>query len=307
MKQGRIQQNNNIIDKLTPKLLLIPAIGSASFVILIIVFVIQKGISPFLVSNYGDERVSFIRFMMGQTWFVPPNNYGVMFIVINSIYIIFLAALIVSPLAIFSGLFISRIVPRAIKSIFQSIIELLAAIPSIIYGVFGLGVITKFVKTIASYAGVQTAGGISGMTTVIVLAVMIYPTITLMAVTAINTVDQDLEKASLALGATTIQTLFKVTLVSAKPGIITGVILGLGRALGEATAVSMVAGNAGSGPVFDLFQTTRTLTSTMLLGIKETSGLDYDIRFSVGIVLIILIIASNMLLSYFKRKARRFA
>ncbi|MFA5466245.1 MAG: phosphate ABC transporter permease subunit PstC [Candidatus Izemoplasmatales bacterium] len=290
-----------------PRLLLIPAIISASFVILIIMFVIQKGASPFLFSSYGDQKVSFIRFMMGQTWFIPPNEYGILYIVINTVYVVSLAAIISSPIAFFSGLFIAKIVPKIFKNLFQTVVELLAAIPSIIYGVFGLGVITKFVVRIASLGGIQTAGGISGMATVLVLAVMIYPTITLMSVTAINTVDHDLEKASLALGATKIQTLFKVTLASAKPGIITGIVLGLGRALGEATAVSMVAGNAGSGPVFDLFKTTRTLTSTMLLGIKETSGLDYDIRFSVGVVLIFIIIAFNILLGHFKKKAGRFA
>ena len=123
-----------------------------------------------------------------------------------------------------------------------------------------------------------------------------------MAITAIQAVDKDLENASLALGATKTQTNFKVVLTSAKSGIFAGAILGLGRAFGEATAVSMVAGNKLYGPTFNLFDITRTLTSTMLAGLKETSGLDYDIRFSVGIVLLVVIFVSNFILNKVKDK-----
>ena len=106
----------------------------------------------------------------------------------------------------------------------------------------------------------------------------------------------------MALGATKTQTNFKVVLTSAKSGIFAGAILGLGRAFGEATAVSMVAGNKLYGPTFNLFDITRTLTSTMLAGLKETSGLDYDIRFSVGIVLLVVIFVSNFILNKVKDK-----
>ena len=107
---------------------------------------------------------------------------------------------------------------------------------------------------------------------------------------------------SLALGASRTQTNFKVVLTSAKSGIFAGLVLGLGRAFGEATAVSMVAGNAQSGPTWNLFLPTRTLTSTMLSGLKETTGLDYDIRFSVGIVLMIIVIITNLSIQVAKNK-----
>ena len=136
----------------------------------------------------------------------------------------------------------------------------------------------------------------------LVLAIMIIPTITLLSITAIKAVRDDQINASLALGASPTQTNFKIVLRAAKSGIFSGIILGVGRALGEATAVSMVAGNAGSGPNFNPFGLTRTLTSTMLMGIKETTGLDYDIRFSVGLVLIVIILLSNALLNFAKKK-----
>jgi phosphate transport system permease protein len=131
---------------------------------------------------------------------------------------------------------------------------------------------------------------------------MILPTITALSEIAIRAVPKEIEYGSLALGATETQTNFKVVLTSAKSGIFTSAILGIGRALGEATAVSLVAGNARSGPSFGFFDTTATLTSTMLQGLKETIGLDYDIRFSVGIVLMVVILITNATLNFAKRK-----
>ena len=301
------KQKNTIVDKTTYIGLLIPTILSASSVIIIILFITERGIAPFLPSKYGDLSVDFIRFMTGTTWYISPNIYGVFFIIINTLYVVFLSALLAVPVSIFTALFIAKMTPKPISAFFQTVIELLAAIPSIVFGVFGLGVITDVVKNIAELFGTQTAGGISALSTILVLAIMIMPTITLLSITAIKAVEKDLEQNSLALGASKMQTMFKVTLVSAKSGIFAGIILGIGRALGEATAVSMVAGNAGTGPSFDIFNTTRTLTSTMLLGLKETTGLDYDIRFSVGVILILLIIITNLLLNAAKKRIGKFS
>ena len=178
----------------------------------------------------------------------------------------------------------------------------MAAIPSVVYGVFASGIIVLFVDWLAMSLGYSTFGGRSLLSVVILLAIMILPTMTTLSITAIASVSKDLEQASLALGASPTQTNFKVILISAKSGIFAGLILGLSRALGEATAVSMVAGNRAFGPTFNPFDITRTLTSTMLSGMSETTGADYDIRFSVGIVLIILILISNMLIHAVKRK-----
>lgn len=306
-KKNDVKKRNRILNKLTKIGLLIPTILSASFVLLIIIFVSERGVSPFLKSQYGELSVDFIRFITGTTWFISPNLYGIFFIVINTLYVVFFSAIIAVPVSVFTALFIAKIAPKSIGNFFQTIIELLAAIPSIVFGVFGLGVITNIVKKIAEFFHVQTAGGISTLSTVLVLSIMIMPTITLLSTTAIKAVQKEIEENSLALGASKIQTLFKVTLVSAKSGIFASIILGVGRALGEATAVSMVAGNSGTGPNFNIFDTTRTLTSTMLLGLKETTGIDYDIRFSVGIILIILIVVTNLILNFIKKKIGKFS
>jgi phosphate transport system permease protein len=269
--------------------------------------VAERGIAPFLTSQYGDLAVHAGRFFSGTVWFTPPNTYGIFFIVLNTVYIVLWATVLAVPLGVLSALFIVKIAPKAVGKTLSGAIELLAAVPSIVFGVFGLGVITKAVAGFAEIFGTQTAGGISTLSTILVLALMIYPTIAILSITAIRAVDINLERNSLALGASKIQTYFKITLSSAKSGIFAGIILGIGRAFGEATAVSMVAGNAGTGPTFDLFATTRTLTSTMLLGLKETEGLDYDIRFSVGVVLILLILVSNALLNLVKKKVGRYS
>ncbi|MGE4572748.1 MAG: PstC family ABC transporter permease, partial [Candidatus Izemoplasmatales bacterium] len=166
----------------------------------------------------------------------------------------------------------------------------------------GSGVILKIIYEMAKIFGVQSKGGNSVLATVMVLSLMILPTITALSEVAIRSVNKDIELGSLALGATKTQTHFKVVLTSAKSGIFTAAILGVGRALGEATAVSLVAGNARSGPTFAFFETTATLTSTMLQGLKETIGIDYDIRFSVGIVLIVVILITNLTLNFVKKK-----
>jgi len=206
------------------------------------------------------------------------------------------------PIGVLTALFIAKIAPKKLAGLLRTVIELLAAIPSIIYGLVGFAVILPFIYNLAKGFGVQTAGGTTVLATVLVLSIMILPTVTALSEVAIRSVSKEIELGSLALGATQTQTNFKVVLSSAKSGIFTSAILGVGRALGEATAVSLVAGNARSGPSFGFFDTTATLTSTMLQGLKETIGLDYDIRFSVGIVLMVVILITNGTLNFMKRK-----
>ena len=193
--------------------------------------------------------------------------------------------------------------PKSLSRILRIVIELLSAIPSVIYGLFASGLIVLMVDWIAmNIFGLSTFGGRSLMAVVILLALMIMPTITIMSINAIEAVDQSLTEASLALGATPTQTHFKVILKSARSGIFAGLILGLSRAFGEATAVSLVAGNKMYGPTWNPFDITRTLTSTMMLGMNETVGLDYDIRFSVGIVLLVTVFVSNFAINFLKRR-----
>lgn len=277
------------------------AVLSSSMIVIIIGFILVKGLQPFMAAyQYGTR--DFFSFLVGTVYRQDSGVYGVGFIVINTLISGFGALLIAFPLSVLTALFIAKIAPKRVASLMQTVVELLASIPSVVYGVFAAGSITVMVKNLASVFSIQTAGGSSLLAVMLLLAIMVFPTITSIAITAIHAVPEDLEQASLALGATQTQTNFKIVLTSAKSGIFAGAILGLGRAFGEATAVSMVAGNKLFGPTFNPFDITRTLTSTILTGLKETTGVDYDIRFSAGIVLMVVILISNLSINFIKNR-----
>lgn len=288
-------------DQRMKAIFLLAALLSSSAIAIIIIFISVKGISPFL-SGYSYGQQDIVSFLTGMMWRKDQGVYGVGFIVINTLVSAFGALVISFPLSVLTALFIAKIAPKHVAEVMTTVVELLASIPSVVYGVFASGTITVLVSSLASSLGFVTAGGSSLLAVILLLAIMIFPTITSLSITAIRSVDREVELGSLALGATRTQTNFKVILTSAKSGIFAGAILGIGRAFGEATAVAMVAGNKMFGPTVNVFDTTRTLTTTMLAGLKETTGLDYDIRFSAGLVLMAVILLSNLLLNLMKKK-----
>lgn len=294
------------MDKAVKAMFLMAAIVAASFIFLIAGIVLVRGAVPFVTDNQGLGTVSLLRFITGDVWLegntFQSTLYSVGFLIISTLYIAFLSLLLSFPVGVLTALFIAKVAPKPLSKLLRGVVETLAAIPSIVYGLFGAGVILQFVYDFSATVGIQSRGGNSVMATVIVLAIMTIPTITAISEVAIRSVDKSIEHGSLALGASKSQTNFKVVLASAKSGIFASAILGIGRALGEATAVSLVAGGRRSGLSFDLFDTTSTLTSTMLEGLKETTGIDYDIRFSVGLVLMVVILITNLTLNAVKRK-----
>ena len=279
----------------------------ASIIIFIVVFILYKGILPFVktyISADGDTTgtQNFIDFFTQTTWNGGEFNHGAGYLVLNTLYVTTLSLIVSIPLSVLTSVLITRIAPKAISSVFQSGIELLAAVPSVIYGLFGIGYICPLINNFGSSIGVSTFGGRSLISGVLVIAFMSIPTMTLMATTAIRSVNPSLIKASLALGASPTQTNFKIVLKDASSGIFAGIILGVGRALGEATAVQMVIGNAMSGPTGNPLDISATLTSTMLMGMAEAQvgSMGYDIRFSAGILLIILIVVIDLTLNHIK-------
>lgn len=288
-------------DRIAKVIFTIAAIISGIMIVLITVFICRRGIGVFLPS-YGEDRQDLWQFLTGNRWRADQGVYGVGFIIINTLLSAFFAALISFPLAVLTALMITRMAPKQLRTILTTAVEVLAAIPSVVYGVFAAGVISQWVVSLADIFNYHTAGGNSFLNVVLLLAIMIFPTMTDLAISAINAVDPALIEGSLALGATPTQTNFKMVLRAARSGIFSGLVMGLGRAFGEATAVSMVAGNSFIGPSVNPFNSTRTLTSTMLSGFHETSGVDYDIRFSVGIVLIVMILITNGSIYILKRK-----
>ncbi|MFA7054908.1 MAG: phosphate ABC transporter permease subunit PstC [Acholeplasmataceae bacterium] len=299
-------KEKRIKDRFVKIILLSFTLLSSSFIFIVAGTILVKGVTPFITNNNGLGSVSFIPFLTGDTWLIGEsfhsNLYSIGFIIASTLMIALLSLVVSFPIGVLTALFIAKVAPKKLANILRTVIELLASIPSIIYGLFGAGIILNLVYNFSAAIGYQSKGGNSMLASILVLAIMTIPTITSISEVAIRSVDKNLEEGSLALGASKTQTHFKVVLFAAKSGIFTSAILGIGRALGEATAVSLVAGGRRSGYSFDLLDTTSTLTTIMLEGMKETIGLDYDIRFSVGIVLIVVIILTNIILNFVKRK-----
>lgn len=308
IKKANVKTKTDIIVR---SLLFLLALISASAVIFIIIFIAIQGLKPFFTTYNLDGveiKVSFWHFLTGMAWTESgAEGFGTGYIILNTIYIALLTILLTAPISIMTALVIVKMAPKVIGSILNAIIEILASVPSVIYGMFGQSWITKMVKNMSEAFSFQSAGGLSTLAVVLVLTMMSVPTVTMLSITALKSVNKNLELGSLALGASKSETNFKVVLTSARSGIFAGLILGISRALGEATAVTMVCGNAGSGPNFNIFSTTRTLTTTMLQGFGEATGLKYDIRFSVGLMLIFIILISNLLLSLLNKKLSKGA
>ncbi|MCU0104754.1 phosphate ABC transporter permease subunit PstC [Acholeplasma vituli] len=300
------ERHNQWLDKTIKYILLGFAILSSSFIFIIAGVIMVKGVTPFVTNNNGLGSVNLLQFIKGTTWLIGEsfnsNLYGVGFLIISTLFIAFLSLVISFPIGVLTALFIAKIAPKRLADLLRTVIEMLASIPSIIYGLFGAGVILKLVYDFSALMGYQSKGGNSILASVLVLAIMTIPTIASISEVAIRSVNKAIEHGSLALGASVTQTHFKVVLTSAKSGIFTSAILGIGRVLGEATAVSLVAGGRRSGIHFNILDTTSTLTTMMLEGMKETTGLDYDIRFSVGIVLMAVILITNFTLNFIKKK-----
>lgn len=308
----RIQENalkkankKTKIDNLVKLVFAFLALLCASVVIFIVVFVLIKGIQPFIIPDGAGAIQSFGAFFTNNRRTYDGNG-GMGYLALATMYTTLLSLIISVPTSIFTALFVVKICPKKLKEIIKSAIQILSSIPSVIFGLFGMGVINPLVKNFASALGSQTFGGNSVLSGVIVLAFMSIPTITLVSITSIEAVDNNLYKASLALGASKKQTNYKIVLKAAQSGIFAGIILGIGRALGEATAIQMVIGNGGSGMDFvNPFNIYATLTTTMLSGIGEASGIGYDVRFSLGIVLMLIIVFTNVILNYIKEVMTR--
>lgn len=230
-------------------------------IVSMVYFVASKGVSTFVTSG-----VSLSEFFLGKTWDPTGDvpKYGALPFITGSFLVTLLAALIASPLSICAALFMTEIVPGWGKKLLQPVIELLSGIPSVVYGFVGLSVIVPFLRDVFPGQGIGVAAG------ALVLSVMILPTITSVAADALAALPQNLKESSFALGATRWQTIARVILPTTFPAIMTGVVLGMARAFGEALAVQMVIGNAPFVPR-SLFESASTLTSVITLSMGNTT------------------------------------
>ena len=232
-------------------------------------------------------------------------SYGIAFIILTSIVGTFFAILLGVPIGILTAVFITEVANKKVAAVVQPAVELLAAIPSVIYGLLGLMILNPLMYKLekAVFADSQThqfTGGSNLLSAVVVLAIMILPTVINISVSSIRAVPAHLKSASLALGATHIQTIFKVMIPAAKSGIMTAVVLGIGRALGEAMAINMVAGGSVNLPL--PFNSVRFLTTQLVSEMSYAEGTHRKVLFTVGLVLFIFIMVINLILARVERK-----
>ncbi len=280
-----------IIEGVTKNIFLISALIAVISLLLIITFVFYKGLNPFI-----NKGFSFVKFIFETKWLPSDDIFGISPMIIASILATIGALIIGIPIGILTAVFIAEIAPRSIGKIISTAVELLAGIPSVLYGVFGLAIIVPWIQRTF-----DQPKGQSLLAVIIVLAVMMLPTIITVSETAIRAVPKSYKEGSLALGASHIETTFKVVVPAAKSGILAGVVLGVGRAIGETMAIILVAGNSPIIPK-SIFSGVRPLTTNIALEMGYAYGTHQEMLFATGVVLFIFIILLNLLLSRLSNK-----
>ena len=236
--------------------------------------------------------------LFGSVWAptAADPSYGILYVILTSIVGTFLAILIGVPIGVLTAVFLAEVAPKKLANVVRPAVELLAGIPSVIYGLLGLLILNPLMyklelKIFEGSTTHQFTGGANLISAVLVLAVMILPTVINISESALRAVPSHFRSASLALGATQIQTIFKVTIPAAKSGIVTAIVLGTGRAIGEAMAISLVSGSAVNFPL--PFNSVRFLTTAIVSEMSYSSGLHRQVLFTIGLVLFVFIMLIN--------------
>ena len=278
------------------KLIFLSGIASIVFVALIFIFLLKEGISLFKTVTPGD-------FLSGRLWYPisDPPKLGILPLILGSLLVTAGAIVLAVPLGIASAFYIAEIAPRRMRDILKSLVEILAAIPSVVLGFIGMITLVPFVK---KFFNLPT--GLTALSGAIMLAFMALPTIISVSEDAINAVPREYKEGAIALGATHWQTLYRVVIQGALPGIIAATMLGIGRVFGETMAVMMVTGNAAVIPKA-LTQPVRTLTATIAAEMGEAvrGSEHYYALFAIGIVLFIISFAINFTADLFLNRGRK--
>lgn len=261
-------------------------------VLLITVYLIIAGIPAI-------REIGLLDFLLGDTWqsTAKTPSFGILPFILTSVYGTAGAILLGVPIGFLTAVYLAKMAPAGVKSLVCAAVGLLAGIPSVVYGLVGMLVLVPAVREVF-----YVPDGASLFAAVIVLAIMILPSIINVSITALEAVPKEYEDASLALGATKIETYFKVSVPAAKSGIAAAVVLGVGRAIGEAMAVMMVSGNAPNMP--SLFQSVRFLTTAVASEMSYAGGLQRQALFSIALVLFLFIMLINAALNFFLKRSR---
>ena len=259
-------------------------------VLLITVYLVISGIPAI-------REIGLVKFIFGKTWAstAAEPQFGILPFILTSVCGTAGAIIIGVPVGFFTAVYLAKAAPRKVKAVVEEAVGLLAGIPSVVYGLVGMLVLVPGIRRIF---GIPDGSGL--LAAIIVLAIMILPSIIKVSLTALEAVPKEYEDASLALGATPVETYFRVSVPAAKSGIAAAVVLGVGRAIGEAMAVMMVSGNVPNMP--SLFQSVRFLTTAVASEMSYSSGLQREALFSIALVLFLFIMLINATLNFFLKR-----
>ena len=266
-------------------------LAAVGFVIVITGYLVVSGIPAI-------REVGLIEFLAGTVWKPSTDQFGILPVILTSVLGTFGAILIGVRLGLLFAIYLGKMAPKPVYQVLRPTVDLLSGIPSVVYGLVGMMVLVPFVRE-----AFHVADGVGLFSSIIVLTVMVLPSIISVSETALKAVPREYEEASLALGATWNETVFKVSFPAAKSGIAASVVLGIGRAVGEAMAIMMVCGNVANMP--SLFSSVRFLTTAIAGEMSYSSGLHRQALFSVALILYCFIMLINMVLNFFLKKKEK--
>ena len=284
-----------LVENIIQGIFLILGLITVAGVLLITIYLVIAGVPAI-------REIGLFDFLFGKTWAstAAEPSYGILPFILTSVYGTVGAIVLGVPIGFFTAVYLSKIATGKVREIMEAAVSLLAGIPSVVYGLVGMLVLVPGIRKIF-----HVPDGASLLAAIVILAIMILPSIIKVSITALDAVSKEYEEASLALGATPVETYFRVSVPAAKSGIATAVVLGVGRAIGEAMAVMMVSGNVPNMP--SLFQSVRFLTTAVASEMAYSSGLQQQALFSIALVLFLFIMLINVTLNFFLKKDRKAA
>ena len=284
------RKRKQFVETLMHIIFLLLGLVTVACVLLITVYLVISGIPAI-------RKIGLIPFLFGKVWdsTAAEPSFGILPFLLTSIYGTAGAILLGVPIGFLTGVYLAKLAPKRVKDAMQVAVSMLAGIPSVVYGLVGMLILVPGIRKIF-----HVPDGASLLAAIIVLAIMILPSIIKVSITALEAVPKEYEDASLALGATPVETYFRVSVPAAKSGIAAAVVLGVGRAIGEAMAVMMVAGNAANMP--SLFQSVRFLTTGVASEMSYAGGLQRQALFSIALVLFLFIMLITATLNFFLKR-----
>lgn len=287
-------KEKNATENIIHGIFLIFGLISVGCVLLISIYLIVSGIPAI-------KEIGLIDFLFGKEWASTAENakFGILPFILTSVYGMAGALVIGVPIGFFCAVYLSKMASKRVRLIMENAVNLLAGIPSVVYGLVGMLVLVPYIRIVF-----KVPDGASLLAAIIVLAVMILPNIIKVSITSLDSVPKEYEDASIALGATHIETYFRVSVPAAKSGIAAAVVLGVGRAIGESMAVMMVAGNVANMP--SLFESVRFLTTAVAseMAYSSPGSLQRNALFSIALVLYLFIMLINAALNFFLKRDR---